>query len=210
LRIWIASRARPNEDDVVDSWNCHHHHHQSSSLPVLSRSTKLPTDDGFPACISPPPPSLTLAQSFVFFFFAIRSFEKFRGCTHTNMHVLIHVLCVWPSLSTRWKWGLARSNLNLVFIFSPLSWVSQGRERGGREEGDLKFAISITWRASRILANEKEISPTDSSHSDYSVVFSPLTLTGVVLSRWTRQNDDRCRLSIDFATQFSLVICSSS
>jgi hypothetical protein len=178
----------------------------SRFYPVLPSCQRMM--DSPPA--SPPPPSLLLAQSFVFFFFAIRSFEKFRGCTHTNMHVLIHVLCVWPSLSTRWKWGLARSNLNLVFIFSPLSWVSQGREREGREEGDLEFAISITWRASRILANEKEISPTDSSHSDYSVVFSPLTLTGVVLSRWTRQNDDRCRLSIDFATQFSLVICSSS
>lgn len=86
-------------------------------------------------CLHPPSPSLTLAQSFVFFFFAVRSFEKFRGCTHTNMHVLIHVLCVWPSLSTRWKWGLSRSNLNLVFfLFFRLSreWVKGERGKGER------------------------------------------------------------------------------
>lgn len=54
--------------------------------------------------------------------------------------------------------------------------MSQGRERGGREEGDLEFAISITWRAPRILANEKEISPTDSSLTLTTVSCSLLSL----------------------------------
>jgi hypothetical protein len=91
LRIWIASRARPNEDDVVDSWNCHHHHHQSSSLPVLSRSTKLPTDDGFPACISPPPfpHSCAIICLFLFchsFFWEIsRLYAHKHACTYSRL-----------------------------------------------------------------------------------------------------------------------------
>jgi hypothetical protein len=145
LRIRIASRARPNEDDVVDSWNCHHHHHhQSSSLPVLSRSTKLPTDDVFPACISPPPlPSLLRNHlSFSFLpFVLLRNFAVVR--TQTCMYLFTS--CVSGLHFQRDEsGGLARSNLNLVFFFLFFR-LSREWVKGERGEGERRGILNLPF-----------------------------------------------------------------
>ncbi len=129
----------------------------------------------------PRPPS-TLAQSFVFhfYFFAVRPFHKFRGCAKTQTCMYLFTSCVWPSLSKRWKWGLARSNLNLFHFCLSREWVKGERER---ERGDLELPFLITWRASRILAKRRRyLRLTPLSLSENSVVFSPLILTGVFIT----------------------------
>ncbi len=142
LRIRIASRARPNEDDVVDSWNCHHHHHH----PPLSRFYPvLPVANGWwiPRLHPPSPPSLLRNHlSFSFLpFVLLRNFAVVR--TQTCMYLFTS--CVSGLHFQRDEsGGLARSNLNLVFFFLFFR-LSREWVKGERGEGERRGILNLPF-----------------------------------------------------------------